>query len=163
MLPRKDLVKQRLYFLVDLLCVLVSYLIHGRGFLLILLQNIQHAFYFLTWENSWAAKRVASWSSLDWDRGRWNQIDLVVGTVFDILVHAMNVFFLAPLVNSNLAVFLTMSFSTMLIGIVLYNPKLAWAKSQEEAPDWVKNRIQPLSEDQRQEIPGLESLGSKLF
>ncbi len=26
---------------------------------------------------SWAAKRVISWSSLDWDRGRWNQLDLV--------------------------------------------------------------------------------------
>ena len=29
---------------------------------------------FSTWDVSRAAKRVISWSSLDWDRGRWNQL-----------------------------------------------------------------------------------------
>ena len=39
---------------------------------------------------SWAAKRVISWSSLDWDRSRWNQLDLVFGTAFDMMVHVAN-------------------------------------------------------------------------
>ena len=53
-------------------------------------QQWQHIFYFSTWDKSWAAKRVISWSSLDWDRGRWNQIDLVAGTAFDLGVHMAN-------------------------------------------------------------------------
>ena len=43
-----------------------------------LLQNIQHLGYFFSWERTWFAKRVVSWSSLDWDRSRW-QPDLVLG------------------------------------------------------------------------------------
>ena len=35
-------------------------------------------------------QRVISWSSLDWDRGRWNQLDLVIGTAFDMGVHLAN-------------------------------------------------------------------------
>ena len=48
-LPRKALSKQKYYFLVDLLTSSVSFMIHGRFWPIILLQNIQHAFYFLTW------------------------------------------------------------------------------------------------------------------
>ena len=50
LLPRRDLVKQRIYFLIDLVCANLSYWIHGRFLALIVLQNIQHAFYFFTWE-----------------------------------------------------------------------------------------------------------------
>ena len=35
-------------------------------------------------------QRVISWSSLDWDQGRWNQLDLVIGTTFDLSVHVAN-------------------------------------------------------------------------
>ena len=35
-------------------------------------------------------QRVISWSSLDWDQGRWNQLDLVIGTTFDLSVHIAN-------------------------------------------------------------------------
>ena len=47
---RKDLVKQRIYFLIDLICAASSYLIHRQFLWLIILQNIQHIFYFMTWE-----------------------------------------------------------------------------------------------------------------
>ena len=50
MLPRKDLVKQRIYFLIDLVCAFAAYTIHRQFLVLIVLQNIQHAFYFFTWE-----------------------------------------------------------------------------------------------------------------
>ena len=45
------------------------------------------------------SKRVVSWSSLDWDRGRWNQFDLVLGTLFDVLIHAMNSKSVQPVFN----------------------------------------------------------------
>ena len=50
LLPRKDLVRQRLYFLTDLLSVHLSFWVHRRWWGLVLLQNIQHAFYFITWD-----------------------------------------------------------------------------------------------------------------
>ena len=50
LLPRRDLVRQRLYFLTDLLTVHLSFWVHRRWWGLILLQNIQHAFYFITWD-----------------------------------------------------------------------------------------------------------------
>ena len=50
LLPRKDLVRQRLYFLADLASVHLSFWVHRRWWGLILLQNLQHAFYFLTWD-----------------------------------------------------------------------------------------------------------------
>ena len=51
-LPRKILSRQKYYFLVDLLTSLGSFLIHGRFWQIIFLQNIQHAFYILTWPDS---------------------------------------------------------------------------------------------------------------
>ena len=53
---RKDLVKQRLYFLFDLLSATTSYFIHGRALVLMILQNIQHAFYVFTWEERFTFK-----------------------------------------------------------------------------------------------------------
>lgn len=49
---------------------------------------------------SWLAKRVVSWSSLDWDRSRWIQIDLVLGTMFDVAIHAMNSVLLFPYIST---------------------------------------------------------------
>ena len=60
LLPRRDLVKQRIYFLIDLVCANLSYWIHGRFLALIVLQNIQHAFYFFTWEQRYFTKKEVS-------------------------------------------------------------------------------------------------------
>ena len=59
-------------------------------FPVLILQQWQHIYYYSTWDQSGPAKRVISWSSLDWDRGRWNQLDLVIGTAFDLSVHLAN-------------------------------------------------------------------------
>ena len=80
-----------------------------------------------------------SWSSLDWDRGRWNQIDLVVGTAFDVFIHAMNSVLLIQHFSSVEALVLTLALDFLLLGIVLYNPKLAWA-NPTQIPSWVKKR-----------------------
>ena len=80
------------YFIWDILAAAMAYYIHQvEGFFpILIIQQVQHIFYLTTWDQSWAAKRVISWSSLEWDRGRWNQVDLVVGTMFDIGVHVAN-------------------------------------------------------------------------
>merc|ERR1712203_51432 len=128
---------------------------------LIILQNIQHAYYFITWEKSGPSKRVVSWSSLDWDRGRWNQIDLVLGTTFDMLIHVMNSVLLLQHFSSVEALVVTLVLDFFFLAIVLYNPKLAWA-NPTQIPAWVQKRIRPLSADERQEIKTIENLGNKL-
>ena len=49
-LTRRILAKQRIYFLFDLICVASSYLVHRKFLFFIILQNIQHLYYFFTWE-----------------------------------------------------------------------------------------------------------------
>jgi len=92
LLPRTNVVAAQWYFIWDILAAAMAYYIHQvEGFFpILIIQQVQHIFYLTTWDQSWAAKRVISWSSLEWDRGRWNQVDLVVGTMFDIGVHAAN-------------------------------------------------------------------------
>merc|ERR1712088_1164981 len=126
MLPRKDLVNQRYYFLIDLVCAASSYLIHQKFLALIILQNIQHAYYFITWEKSGPSKRVVSWSSLDWDRGRWNQVDLVLGTAFDMGVHMANTYFIGSMLSYTgiiTAIIITFIFYQM----VILGSRFAWA------------------------------------
>ena len=92
MLPREDLVAARYYFLLDAAGAAIAFAVHQVAWFypILILQQWQHIFYFSTWDKSAAAKRVISWSSLDWDRGRWNQVDLVLGTAFDMGVHMAN-------------------------------------------------------------------------
>jgi len=166
-LPRKILSKQKYYFLFDLLTSLASLIIHGRFWPIIVLQNIQHAFYFLTWpEGSWLTSRVLSWSSLDWDRGRWSQLDLVLGTSFDILTHAINSYCLFQVLDYGIGIIAIhlLIVALMTVGI-LWNSKLAWANANnlENAPSWVKNRVKPLTKEQSQKWDVVESLGIAIF
>merc|ERR1711872_1167893 len=70
MLPRKDLVATRYYFLFDAAGAAIAYFVHHVQWFypILIIQQWQHIFYFSTWDKSAAAKRVISWSSLDWDR-----------------------------------------------------------------------------------------------
>ena len=88
--------------------LVMGYLQAEYFYFILILQQWQHIFYYSTWDSSAAAKvytmsssphltiipallqRVISWSSLDWDQGRWNQLDLVIGTTFDLSVHIAN-------------------------------------------------------------------------
>ena len=115
---------------------------------------------------SWVTSRVLSWSSLDWDRGRWNQLDLVLGTSFDILTHVINSYCLFQVLDvgmSMIGVYLLVVI--MLVIGILFNPKLAWANANqlENAPSWIKDRVRPLTKEQSQKWEFVESLGSKLF
>ncbi|KAL4233152.1 hypothetical protein ACF0H5_007837 [Mactra antiquata] len=91
LLPRKDLVRIRYYFLVDLLTVFSSSILFtGQLRWLAALQMIQHAYYFIYWDRTGPAKRIINWSSLDWFKSdlknKW-EIDLILGTAFDVVVH----------------------------------------------------------------------------
>lgn len=115
---------------------------------------------------SWVTSRVLSWSSLDWDRGRWNQLDLVIGTSFDIFTHMVNSYFLFQILNCDLtAVALYFIVEMVLVIGILFNPTSSWSNANklDNAPMWVKDRIKPLTKEQRQEWEIVESLGSKLF
>ena len=72
--------------------------------------------------SSAAAKRVISWSSLDWNEGRFNQLDLVLGTLFDVLAHVATACFLLPHVGSNTGVAASVAVVCVLSAIVLLNP-----------------------------------------
>merc|ERR1711890_11510 len=156
--PRKDLVASKLYFLMDAFCAAAAYSLHWTPYFypILILQQWQHIFYYSTWDESKAAKRVISWSSLDWDRSRWNQLDLVAGTLYDNAVHAANVYFLGrllPWYGIGLA---------MLVVLALYyrrflSNRTAWA-SRSSIPDWVAKRMKPLTPDQIQEVPWMDQL-----
>lgn len=115
----------------------------------------------MTWEKSWLAKRVVSWSSLDWDRGRWIQIDLVSGTLFDVFIHAMNTFLLVEHLTSIEGLFLAITVDALLLVVLIFNPNFAWA-NPAQVPDWIQKRVRPLSDEQRQEIKTIEALGDRV-
>lgn len=59
LLPRKDLVRIRLYFLFDLLTVFTSSILFtGKLRWLAVLQILQHAYYFIFWDKTGLARKV---------------------------------------------------------------------------------------------------------
>ena len=108
---------------------------------------------------SWLAKRVVSWSSLDWDRGRFNQLDLVIGTFFDVFIHALNSVLLVQYLTSIEGLVLALVLDAVFVVVVLFNPKLAWA-TPNKVPNWVQKRVRTLSHDERQEIKTFDNLGN---
>ena len=105
---------------------------------------------------------MISWSSLDWDRGRWNQIDLVLGTLFDVGVHAMNVWLLFEFLSLDRVV-ISLVVCCVYLALILYNPKLAWASfNNQSIPDWIKKKVKPLTDQQRQEFKSMEQLDAWL-
>jgi len=161
MLPRKDLVSVRYYFLLDAACAAWAYYIHQAEYFypILILQQWQHIYYYSTWDKSWAAKRVISWSSLDWDRGRWNQIDLVLGTAFDMGVHMANTYLIGQMIGVTSLITGT-AITLVLYKMVIGSKSFAWA-SKASMPDWVAKRIKPLTSEQRQEIQWMDQLKVK--
>ncbi|ESO85761.1 hypothetical protein LOTGIDRAFT_235727 [Lottia gigantea] len=146
MLPRRDLVRIRLYFLVDALTVFITNFIYiGKLKWLATLQIIQHLFYFFTWDQSYLAKKIIDWSSLDWFSSYKNgrvELDSILGTAFDVGVHAINAYILSQYM-SMLEIFIGVSISYMSIGYFLFSSKYAWS-SPYSMPKWVQQRIRPI-------------------
>merc|ERR1712029_844171 len=162
MLPRKDLVRAKQYFIIDAACAAIAYAIHQADYFyfILILQQWQHIFYYSTWDKSAAAKRVISWSSLDWNRGRWNQLDLVLGTAFDLSVHLANTYFLGAMMTFSAQLVAGLTALILYEAIIHRNKTLAWS-SPSNIPDWVARRIKPLSEEQVQPVAWMENLQMK--
>ncbi|GFO47256.1 hypothetical protein PoB_007376100 [Plakobranchus ocellatus] len=141
MLPRKDLIRIRYYFLVDTVSVMISTLLHGRFIWLTCLQVMQHLFYFFTWEQSYMAKRIVDWSSLDWFRpeikgGRFHsQIDSFLGTLFDMCVHVCMMYGLASAYLDVTGILLAVIVAQAALYVVIFNPKFAWSNPDTEAAE----------------------------
>lgn len=73
LLPRKDLVRTRYYFLIDTTCVfIVNFILLQRLRPVAAVQIVQHLFYYITWEKSELSKKViiyfATLSLIAWYR-----------------------------------------------------------------------------------------------
>ncbi|XP_059177656.1 uncharacterized protein LOC131956988 [Physella acuta] len=148
-LPRKDLVRVRLYFMLDTLTVFItSFLLTNRLKWLATLQIIQHLFYFITWDKSYMAKRIIDWSSLDWfkNQPRRPQIDSFLGTLFDVLVHAAMMYVIGEQM-SMISLLLAMVTGPTVLYAVLFNSKFAWT-SPNKVPRWIEKRVGKLALDE---------------
>ncbi|GFR64985.1 hypothetical protein ElyMa_001937100 [Elysia marginata] len=154
MLPRKDLIRIRYYFLVDTLSVIASTCLTGRFIWLTCLQVIQHLFYFFTWEQSYMAKRIVDWSSLDWFKPGGNkgakesrvlsQMDSFLGTLFDMVVHMCMMYALASEYLNVTGVLVAVLIAQAALYVVVFNPKFAWSHPNS-MPAWVQRRLGTLA------------------
>lgn len=146
LLPRKDLVRVHYYFVFDLLSVyLTSFFVLQKFHWLAIIQGLQHLYYIVFWNKTNPAKKIISWSSLDWIRSKYNsnwEWDSILGTAFDLGVHVFFTYLL----------FLNLSYAEVFIGTlvalsmgyyVLFSKRYAWA-NPKKVPAWVDKRIQPL-------------------
>lgn len=145
LLPRKDLVRIRLYFLIDAVTVFTSSIIFtGKLRWLAVIQIIQHMYYFLCWDKTYPAKKIISWSSLDWFksdiRDRW-EIDSILGTAFDIVVHLCMTYYLAQYM-STVQILAALVVVQGFVVVLLFGPYYAWA-SPKNIPAWIQKRIHP--------------------
>ncbi|XP_060076353.1 uncharacterized protein LOC132555983 [Ylistrum balloti] len=149
LLPRKDLVRLRFYFLVDLLTVFCSSILFLRQLQwLAVLQILQHLYYFVFWEKTKPAKKIISWSSIDWTKSDFQQewhFDSILGTLFDIGVHLVFAVLLgAYLTTVQITVCLLVAHGVLFM--FLWSRKFAWSNPWSP-PQWVQKRIQPVSLD----------------
>ncbi|XP_046565416.1 uncharacterized protein LOC124274136 isoform X1 [Haliotis rubra] len=146
LLPRKDLVRIRFYFLFDAASVFITcFLYTGKLRWLASLHLIQHLFYFITWNKSSLANKIMDWSSLDYFKSHKKdrlELDSILGTAFDIAVHVLNVYMLTSYLPT-VGVLLGLAVAHGSAYFILYNPRLAWS-SPSKMPAWIERRIRPL-------------------
>ncbi|KAK7494817.1 hypothetical protein BaRGS_00013944 [Batillaria attramentaria] len=165
LLPRRDLVRLRAYFLVDGLSSLITaFCFTGRLQWLVGLHVLQHLYYFFFWEKTDLAKRygvsvvvtvlpttqmteIVDWSSLDFfhshkSGGPKCELDNIVGTLFDVVVHLCNLCVLASYLTT-VQVLFVLVLAQCSICCVLYNPRFAWS-SPSAMPPWVQKRLSSL-------------------
>ncbi|XP_067951063.1 uncharacterized protein [Watersipora subatra] len=151
MLPRKDLVRNRYYFLIDTFSVfLVNFVLVQRLRAVAAVQMVQHLFYYFTWNKSDLCKKVISWSSLEWQKLPKEvhpKVALVevLGTGFDVMVHLVNAYLLAGKLTP-MEVILGIALVYVFTSALLYNPRFAWSDPITLEP-WIAKRLAPLSKD----------------
>ena len=104
--PKKILVKQVYYFVVDMITPLLSaYILQPSYYYLCFMSvhTILHFYYIATWNKAYHTKKIISWSSLEW-------VDSVVDsecfplTCYDMSVHTMNMIMLTALIPFGLVI-----------------------------------------------------------
>jgi len=148
MLPRKDLVRQRLYFLFDTATIFTVNFVYLKELRwLAAVQMVQHFSYIIWWDSAEFCRRVISWSSLDWGYTYAHRFDwsLIIGTTFDLVCHLVNAILLS-FHFSLLHGFVGFAFSAFSLAIVIFNPRLAWS-TPNCVPDWVRKRVKVLEDD----------------
>ncbi len=91
---------------------------------------------------------MISWSSLDWgfsDYCRDWHWHLVLGTLFDTMVHAVNTYLLSQYLTRSAMLF-TMATSTVVLGLLLSHRRFAWS-SPSSIPGWVRKRVQHVPDE----------------
>ncbi|CAL4121750.1 unnamed protein product [Meganyctiphanes norvegica] len=152
MLPRQDLVRQQWYFIIDLGTAFCSSFLYLQKFqLLTSVQFIQHLYYIIFWNQTNPAKKIISWSSLDWMKSDfskdWN-LDCILGTAFDASVHILMAYYLSAHL-SLFQILLSISLCVSSFYFLIFNSeKFAWRDPNEtEHPTWINKRIKPVAEE----------------
>lgn len=143
LLPRKDLVRIRWYFMVDLLTVFASSILFtGKLRWLACLQILQHAYYFVYWDQTGLAKKIINWSSLDRTltdlNNKW-EFDSIVGTSFDVVVHLCMAYHLGQYLNT-VQVISSLVLVQAGVLLLLFGPYYAWA-TPGKIPAWIRKRL----------------------
>ncbi|KAJ8316664.1 hypothetical protein KUTeg_005783 [Tegillarca granosa] len=148
LLPRKDLKRLRLYFLVDLLTVFSSSILFLQKLQwLAVLQMLQHAYYVVFWDQTYMTKKIISWSSIDWiksERHKEWHWDSILGTGFDIVVHFCMAFLLGPYL-STVQIVIALAIAQFALFSVLLSSKFAWS-NPFSPPKWVEKRVQKIED-----------------
>ncbi|CAI9734142.1 Hypothetical predicted protein [Octopus vulgaris] len=146
LLPRKDLVQVNYYFVFDLLSVFfASFLVLQRLQWLACIQMAQHLYYIVFWNKTSLAKKIISWSSLDWIKSKYNEkweFDNILGTAFDLAVHISFSYLLSKTLTFT-EIVVGVAMASFLLNYVMFSKKFAWSNPQN-IPAWVQKRIQPL-------------------
>ncbi|XP_062611067.1 uncharacterized protein LOC134272906 [Saccostrea cucullata] len=150
MLPRKDLYRIRFYILLDPVSgILTTFVFLQRIQWLSVLHFLQQLYYFLFWEKTRHAKKILSWSSLDWTASKLKEewhFESILGLSFDTGVHVTMAFFLSQYL-STVQIFVCLFLVQCLALVVLCGPWYAWS-SPSAIPKWVQKRIRPLSKEE---------------
>lgn len=92
----------------------------------------------------WFCFQIITWSSLDWLksdlRTRW-EIDSILGTTFDIVVHVCMVYHLGQYL-STVQILAALVLVQAVVMVLLFGPYYAWA-SPNNIPPWIQKRIHP--------------------
>jgi len=142
---------------------MVNIVLLQRLQLIAVCQIIQHLFYYITWDKSQLAKKVISWSSLEWQRlpqktSLTTGLFETVGTIFDLMVHLVNAYLLASQITA-VEVILGIALVHFTVQILLYNPRFAWTSPNSLEP-WIEKRLKPLSKDLVPHTPGDKLIGA---
>ena len=88
--------------------------------------------------------QIITWSSLDWfksDLGNRWEIDSILGTTFDLVVHICMTYCLGQYLSTVL-ILANLVLVQAVVLVLLFGPYYAWA-SPGNIPAWIKKRIHP--------------------